>query len=242
MSALRKVVYLADDKIGEKETMRFRLTYEGPLGSSQGDARGGQNDRKAAQKQAIRKALHPQLRELWRTNKFLKEFRVFNGTLIQTHVSQVAQHGAPFNTSVERPSQSLAEFTADQYHEFGYKWVPLVREEWDLSCALDILFLRRDPPGSVISAGDLDNRLKTLVDGLRKPKNQGELGGRNTPDADEDPFYCLLEEDKDISAFSVESDTLLDPIEHTKDLSWARVIITVEIKPYHATTFALSFS
>jgi hypothetical protein len=56
--------------------MRFRLTYEGPLKASQRDPQDGQRDRMAEHKQTIRKRFHAQLKQLWKTNKFLSEYRV----------------------------------------------------------------------------------------------------------------------------------------------------------------------
>jgi hypothetical protein len=44
--------------------MRFRLTYEGELQSTQGEPRDGQRVPLAAHKQAIRKEFHGQLKQL----------------------------------------------------------------------------------------------------------------------------------------------------------------------------------
>lgn len=127
---------------------------------------------------------------------------------------------------------------------FGYRFVPLVREETSLLCSLDILFLRRDIPGSVIDAGDIDNRIKTIIDALRIPRHQNELVGSDAaPGADDDPFFCLLEDDSQVSRLVVETDTLLDPpADGNLDHSEARLMITVEIRPYDVTLFNLSFS
>ena len=64
-----------------------------------------------------------------------------------------------------------------------------------LLCSLNILFLRRDIPGSALSAGDIDNRIKTVIDALRRPRHANELAYHATPAADEDPFFRLLEDD-----------------------------------------------
>ncbi len=71
----------------------------------------------------------------------------------------------------------MVDVIADQYHEFGYRFVPLVREEISLLCSVGILFLRRDIPGSLLSAGDIDNRIKTVIDTLRRPRNATRTGG-----------------------------------------------------------------
>ena len=124
--------------------------------------------------------------------------------------------------------------------------MPLVREEWSLTCSLNILFLRRDILGNkgVLSAGDIDNRVKTLIDALRRPRNQTELVGNDaTPREDEDPFFVLLEDDKQVSHLLVEADTLLiPPCETDASASQAKVVVTVEIRPYYVTTFNLSLA
>jgi len=76
---------------------------------------------------------------------------------------------------------------------------------------LEILFLRRDNPGYLIaSGGDIDNRIKVLFDGLRMPNTVAELGGIPL-EPDEDPFFCLLEDDNLITSVSVTTDRLLIP-------------------------------
>ena len=57
--------------------------------------------------------------------------------------------------------------------------------------------------------GDIDNRLKTLFDALRAPKNATEIPKGAVPGPDEDPFFCLLEDDALITAVSVETERLL---------------------------------
>ncbi len=54
--------------------------------------------------------------------------------------------------------------------------------------------------------GDLDNRIKTLFDGLRVPK-QGELPGGISKSTE--PVWCLLEDDALVTEFSVQTDRLL---------------------------------
>lgn len=211
--------------------MKFRLTYEGPLRASQGEARNEQRVPGAVHKHSIRKHFHRQLRHLWSTNKFLREHTVF--------ASDYAPQPTPFDRKTMIP---LRDAVAGLYHEFGYRFVPLVRESTSLLCSLDILFLRRDTPGNVIRAGDLDNRIKTLIDALRRPRSQTELVGDDaTPGSDDDPFYCLLEDDSQVSRLVVETDTLLDPMtENNADPGNVRLVISVELKPYNVSMFNLS--
>ncbi len=95
-----------------------------------------------------------------------------------------------------------------------------------------------------ISAGDLDNRLKTLIDTLRRPRNDRELRGNEIPGEGENPFFCLLEDDNLVTHLSVETDTLLDPPTGNKELDQRQVklVITVDLKPLDVTMFNLSFA
>ena len=136
----------------------------------------------------------------------------------------------------------MKDIIPDQYREYGYRFLPLVIEKWTLLCNLDILFLRRDVPGGLIHAGDIDNRIKTLLDALRKPGNGEELAGNEEPQDGEDPFYCLLEDDKLITGLHVDTDTLLDSYEGDVDNRQVKLFITVDIKPYYTTTFNLSLA
>jgi hypothetical protein len=137
----------------------------------------------------------------------------------------------------------LVDYIASQFRENNYRFVPLVCEEFSLLCSLDILFLRRDIPGSALEAGDIDNRVKTIIDTLRKPKGAQELRGNENPLPTEDPFFCLLQDDKLVSGFAVETDTLLDEIvPGDEDKRMAKVVVSVELRPYFPTYFNLAFA
>ncbi|MGM4923380.1 hypothetical protein AB8A31_10780 [Tardiphaga sp. 804_B3_N1_9] len=221
--------------------MRFRLIYQGELKSRQSDPTTGQRDRLAGHKQDIRKEFHLQLKHLWSTNKFLRDHKIQVSNRVTSQ--PIAKTFDRLEIWDDQPIP-MVDHIANQYRENGYRFVPLVRKELSLLCSLNILFLRRDIPGSVLSAGDLDNRVKTLVDTLRRPKSANELQGNETPGADEDPFFVLLEDDDLVSQISVETDTLLIPPSGNADADRRQVclVITVELKPYDVTMFNLSFS
>jgi len=97
-----------------------------------------------------------------------------------------------------------------------------------VACALDILFLRREGPGSLIrSGGDIDNRLKVLFDALRMPQTCDEVCG-DSPTPDEDPFFCLLEDDKLISKVAVETNWLLTPLADNEHINDVHLVIRVK--------------
>jgi hypothetical protein len=107
----------------------------------------------------------------------------------------------------------------------GFTFVPVITERLEHVATLSITFLTSEEPGrAVTQAGDLDNRLKTLLDALRVPKSVSELPKDDRPGVGETPFYCLLEDDALVSGLSVVSDRLLRP---TADPSAAVLVIHV---------------
>jgi hypothetical protein len=130
---------------------------------------------------------------------------------------------------------------AEKYARNGYNFVPLVTKDWGVHCSVDILILRPDLPGTVIKSGDLDNRLKTIFDALRIPQSKDEFGKYVSPDADEKPFYCLLQDDGLISHVSVEADTLLEPVSSPPDDNDARITVRINIRPYEMWGMARFF-
>lgn len=193
--------------------MEFRLTYEGPIRATQRDSRPGQPSRHIENKHLIRVAFHKQLRRLW---SVVPALQPQNGGFLTIGVPQRA---------------ITKEALAEKHHQYGFSFVPLVTQELDLLCSLEILFLRPDRPGELIWAGDIDNRLKTLLDAMRIPEPAEEYTSRQ-PAEDEEPFFCLLEDDKLITRVSVETDRLLQPTSANSDASDARIVVTVKVTPY----------
>jgi hypothetical protein len=92
-----------------------------------------------------------------------------------------------------------------------FRFVPLVNDTFGMVCELDILFLRRGRPGHlIIPGGDIDNRNKTLLDAMRVPNNEKEIG--DPPAVDENPFFCVLQDDSLVTNVNVCSDRLLTPL------------------------------
>jgi len=244
--APNRVVYLNPlEESGpvQEPLMRFRLTYEGELKASGRDPENGQHNRMAPHKQAIRKIFHGQLRQFWQTNKFLRE-QTLHQDEIHIAPGQVPHFmGTLFMGVGSGKTLPLVEYVGSNFQRNGYRFVPLVCEEFSLLCNLNILFLRRDYPLGVISAGDLDNRVKTIIDALRMPQGAHELRGNESPAAGEDPFFCLLEDDDLVTGLTVESDMLLDPPPSgDAGLSQVKLVISVELKPDSVTMFNLGFA
>jgi hypothetical protein len=88
---------------------------------------------------------------------------------------------------------------------------------------LDIVMLRPGPPGQILRGGaDIDNRLKTLLDALKVPEANALPDGI-APEPGEDPFFCLLEDDKLVTSIRIETDRLLVPRDENEVLLLMRV-------------------
>ena len=187
-------VVLLDDPYNQPDEgcfMQFRLTY---VLATQRDPLTSQQDRRGSHKHDIRQAFHAQLNRLWEVVPHLKE----GGG---SDPNALVMGGAPVLP------QDIASISA-RHSLYGWNFVPLVTQEINLICGLDILFLRPDRPGVVLRSGDIDNRLKTLFDALRIPEANESYHAR-IRGPDEQPFFCLLEDDKLITKVSVETDHLL---------------------------------
>jgi hypothetical protein len=184
--------------------MEFLLRYRGPL-----PANGG-----VADKQLIRAAIHPQLEELCRQEPLL------HGAAAD-ELSEATLKGG----QVKVAPNTIYFFVAVG----GFRVVPIIHTPHKLACGLDILFLRRERPGTIVAhGGDLDNRLKTLFDALRMPHNPEELRGI-TPRTPDERLYCLLEDDALITRVSVITQQLLEPLASTEEPSTVELLIRVEV-------------
>jgi len=158
---------------------------------------------KSLHKWEIRRALHPQLQRLWREHP------------LKNAADRLLAHPAlPGQTSVV-------------VEKGGLLFAPLVTQRLNLYAELSVLLFRQQPRGTLITdGGDIDNRLKTLLDGLRVP--HGSMEGRTELPEEPDPlpFFCLLEDDSLVSKVTVESEQLLRPAK----LDEVVAIISVHVK------------
>lgn len=184
------------------EAMRFHLVYNGPLPPSA-------NKGKPDWARDIRDKIHPQLEYLWRTHTALKRLRSTARVATQPG-AYFSGLDSPFEPEFD-PDEPLQEGFVDLCEPLQYDsktYIPLVRKSLDLVCSLDILFLRQEDPGALIlQGGDIDGRIKTLLDALTVPKIDVE---RKYPQA-QDVTYCLLESDTLVSGLEVSTDRLLFP-------------------------------
>ena len=163
------------------EHVRFTLTYQGPLR--------GSTAKVAQHKHEVRRALHPQLRALW-------GYEPLRG------ISDRWLRPVPYEFEGDDEVSAVREVA-------GQTFVVLVRSELKLVAELDILLLRPEPPGNILQRADIDNRLKVLFDALRRPENAQEIPGGWVPSSDEQPLFCLLDDDRLITRVNVDTDRLL---------------------------------
>lgn len=185
--------------------MEFRLIYQGPLYAQQADDSARQSRLK--HKFEIRRSFHKQLEQLWKLDSRLKEFW---------------KHW-------EKTKGTESDNLSKLYQRRGITWIPLVQERIGIVCNLNILFLRHEPKGGIVHAGDLDNRIKTLFDSLTMPSENeipDDIESTNEPN----PFFCLLSDDKLITDFRVTADRLLIPSANPV----AEVHLVIEVRTFIA--------
>jgi hypothetical protein len=116
------------------------------------------------------------------------------------------------------------------------EFFPLVRPALKLKCELEIQLLLNHEVASVLTrTGDLDNRLKTLFDGLRCPQSQQEIS-RYKP-TDIDLYWCLLEDDALIAALRIETHrNFAAPLSAPADHVRLNMMVTIEPVEYDVVT------
>jgi hypothetical protein len=197
MHAIAENVYLevgSGVPIESENLVEFHLLYSGPLHS------GSESQRK--EKHAIRKVFHSQLRQLWIIHPNLRERAVGHGGI---GLNQEQNAAMPSDDLFQRGVLAIAE----NWNRNGFNFLPLVTEKLCLRCSLEILFLRRDERNYVLQGGDIDGRIKILFDSLRLPKDKQEFPPNTVPQSDENPFFCLLEDDSLISEVHIKTGPLL---------------------------------
>jgi hypothetical protein len=174
--------------------MRFRLIFSGEMSA---DSRRSGNSR-VTEKWNIREQIHLQIRELYQVHPALRAHQ---------HVDVVRRLPPD---QLTKPQKDYLEVLHEPVSVEGFKFIPLVRESLFLTCSLSITFLRRQESPLVKPRGDIDNRVKTLLDGLSMPKPGGGIVGSDPAKRPkDDPCYVLMEDDSQISGLAVHVDRYL---------------------------------
>ncbi len=176
--------------------MEFTLYYRGPLKAATG------SNRRRAEKHDLRKHFHTQLKELW------------NQTPLVDHQEFLEPNSNP----IRKWGWDESGVWADREDEFTllremgvFVFAPTISAKLHMVADLTITLLRPEPPGQIVTqTGDIDNRLKTLLDALKVPSQRDDLPAEVSPSRDESPFFCLMEDDNLITKLDITTDRLLD--------------------------------
>lgn len=154
----------------------------------------------ALDKHRLRQYFHQQLKQLW------------NYQPLKERLDWIAK----------TPSKNRLSFSAVKTIG-GIDVASLVCSQMHMFAELDIILLRKDIVGGY---GDIDNVLKTLLDGLRCPKELQEIPTGWSPSDDEQPLISLLEDDILVNRINIHVDRLLKPLLADELF----ILITVRVK------------
>jgi hypothetical protein len=185
--------------------MEFTLHYRGPL-----KAATGRNKRKD-HKHDLRRHFHKQLKELWK----LPQLSEFRDSLIVPEPDAVETR-----TLLRRVGQ--------------YNFAPLIGSYFHLVASLELVMLRAEPEGRIfVRSGDIDNRLKTLLDALKVPNDEAALPDNVSPSSAESPFFCLLEDDSLVTNVDIQTAHWLEP--EVQDSDEVVLLLHIRTKPTRVT-------
>lgn len=215
MSPSERNLLLADLSCPRSGVMRFRLVYQGPLPSAG-------NSPKPEAVRDIRKQLSPQMERLWNTHSGLR--RLAGTAIVFKGGRDLSLTEGPSDGPRTHPLREHEVNLTDPLNIGGVRFKPLVRKSLDLNCTLDVLFLRREDPGSLLlQAGDIDGRMKTLFDALKTPSvHDVDRDAKNQADG---IVYTLTEDDSLVAGVSIETDRLL----HGDESSTKEVMLVIQV-------------
>ena len=126
---------------------------------------------------------------------------------IQFHpqLKKLVEH-SPWNNLRKYMCPNPTKSPVSTRHVGGIDWNPVITPNLKLLAEIEIQLLHPEIVG--VARTDIDNRVKTLLDGLRCPQNEHEIGD-NTP-TDIGPIYTLLDDDHLVTKISVNTSHLLD--------------------------------
>jgi hypothetical protein len=167
------------------------------------------SNRGAREKHDLRRHFHAQLRELW------------------THTPLAGFHDKFLNLAKADQSTNIIRTVGP------FAFAPLVCEKLAVVAELRITLFRPQAPGALVgSGGDIDNRLKTVLDSLKVPSEPNALPAGEAPLPGEDPFFTVLEDDKLITELVVSTERLLEPA-----LNPNEVLLLIEVTVRHVEVY-----
>ena len=195
--------------------MEFTLRYEGRL--TDAEARD--------QKHSLREHFHEQLREIWRSHNALSKI---NRSGLRRPVPSADDRFDLPRPLVQTDREALSAYLF-RHEVSGITFIPLITYPMEAHCYLSMRMGRPTRPGSILfGRGDLDNRIKILIDALRMPHQVTELPDGAFGDRE---MFCLLADDNLVTRLVITSYRLLSG--YTSDADVA-IDIDVAIKPITA--------
>ena len=187
--------------------MKFTLIYEGPLRAS--------NKATKENKHAIRHTFDAQLQSLWAREPLLSHRSEAIG---EAPVDLVSSYEAARDGNDPDTSPDTVQCVGNGYY------LPIVNEKYNLLAEIGITWFRHKPPGSLHHIGDIDNRLKTILDCLQTPP-PGQVVDRDEGNSPISPFYTVLEDDSLISSINVDTVRDLRP-----NAANSEVLLLIEVR------------
>jgi hypothetical protein len=186
--------------------MEFTLHYRGPLKAA------SQRNTRKDHKHCLRRHFHNQLKELWK-------------------LPQLSE----FQDAVVVPEPDVVESRTLLRRVGQYHFAPLIGSYFHLVASLEVVMLRPEPEGRIfLRSGDMDNRLKTLLDALKVPNEPAALPDNLPPPSpDETPFFCMLEDDSFITNVDIQTAHWLDP--EVQDSDEVVLLLRFRTKPTRVT-------
>jgi hypothetical protein len=142
----------------------FTLYYRGSLWANG----------KPKHKHELRQHFHKQIKELWGQPPLNEHLHLID----PTYEPPQTRGAIIVTATVEKPSVVCPVG--------AYNFASIVSSKIDLVADLSITLLRPGAPGEIVTkGGDLDNRIKTLLDALKIPERPDALPKGASPAADE---------------------------------------------------------
>jgi len=197
--------------------MKFILCYEGEI-----RARGRKST--IENEHAIRKEFHRQLKVLYSQEPF------------NIHPAAICWNKSDSTDGCNDPETQL--YLRMQSTLAGYRFLPFISDKIHLHARLDILFLKPVvKESSIASYFDIDNKVKTLIDAMTIPPNKEKIPTGTKPEVGEDPFLCVLSDDKLVTELNVRTEKWLVDLGQEGRNNTFKVLIEVTINASRGTPF-----
>ncbi len=112
---------------------------------------------------------------------------------------------SPWNNLTKYMMPGATKSPISTRHIGGIDWNPIITPNLKLLAEIEIQLFHPEIVG--VARSDIDNRVKTILDGLRCPQNEHEIG-ENTP-KNIGPIYTLLDDDHLVTKLTVNTSHLL---------------------------------